>query len=134
MLFQIPDYSGPQGIAVEDVAPDDVVLRNGEQCCPGPSRGLGSLLEGFQWALSSGANVISMSLGFDFPSYCEWLVEKGYAPEAATSQALETFMDNIRLFECAAGDEQAPAIDWPFRRRRWRQPAMKAAGTRQNPM
>ncbi|MCJ9669454.1 MULTISPECIES: S8 family serine peptidase [unclassified Neorhizobium] len=65
----------------------------------GGSAGTAALLEGFQWALSSGANVISMSLGFDFPRYREWLVEKGYAAEAATSQALETFMDNIRLFD-----------------------------------
>ncbi|MEI1252589.1 S8 family serine peptidase [Rhizobium sp. 6AS6] len=65
----------------------------------GGSAGTEALLEGFQWALSSGANVISMSLGFDFPSYREWLVDKGYASEAATSQALETFMDNIRLFD-----------------------------------
>lgn len=65
----------------------------------GGSAGTEALLEGFQWAVSSGANVISMSLGFDFPRYREWLVGKGYAEEAATSQALETFMDNIRLFD-----------------------------------
>ncbi|MBY2937198.1 S8 family peptidase [Rhizobium leguminosarum] len=65
----------------------------------GGSAGTEALLEGFQWALSNGANIVSMSLGFDFPNYREWLVRNGYAPEAATSQALETFMDNIRLFD-----------------------------------
>lgn len=65
----------------------------------GGSAGTEALLDGFLWALSNGANVISMSLGFDFPAYREWLVSRGYAPEAATSQALDTFMDNIRVFD-----------------------------------
>ncbi|MBY5533809.1 S8 family serine peptidase [Rhizobium leguminosarum] len=63
------------------------------------SSGTEALVDGFVWALEQGANVISMSLGFDFPTYREWLVKRGYAPEAATSQALDSFMDNIRLFD-----------------------------------
>lgn len=51
------------------------------------------------WALENGANVISMSLGMDFPGYQKELVARGLPPEVATSWALEGYRTNVLLFE-----------------------------------
>ena len=57
------------------------------------------LAQALQWAVNEGANVISMSLGFDFPGYQRELIEEGLPPELATSRALEGYRLNVRLFE-----------------------------------
>jgi len=57
-----------------------------------------SLVSAIQWALDGGANVVSMSLGMDFPGYTESLIEKGFPADLASSKALEGYRDNIRLF------------------------------------
>lgn len=61
--------------------------------------GSNTLLEAIQWALRSGANVISMSLGIDFPGLVAELVGEGLPPALATSRALEGYRANVQLFE-----------------------------------
>lgn len=52
-----------------------------------------------QWAADKGANIISMSLGYDFPGMVRELEQDGYPVELATSIALEHFKDNLRMFD-----------------------------------
>ncbi len=52
-----------------------------------------------QWAIDSGANVISMSLGMDFPGYMADLRAAGTPEEVAFSIALEGYRKNVLLFE-----------------------------------
>lgn len=58
-----------------------------------------ALFQALKWAID-GADVVSMSLGFDIPGYVEWLVqERGYPLDAATSTALVDFAANLRMFD-----------------------------------
>ena len=57
------------------------------------------LFRGIQWAVQQGAQVISMSLGFDFPGLVERLVGAGWPPALATSVALEAYRANLRMFD-----------------------------------
>ncbi|MFN0125097.1 MAG: S8 family peptidase [Verrucomicrobiales bacterium] len=67
----------------------------------GPQGGGSDILsDAMLWAVENGANVISMSLGIDFPGFVELLVQQNGLPiPAATSIALEGYRANIRLFE-----------------------------------
>ena len=51
-----------------------------------------------QWALDQGANVISMSLGIDYPGLVKRLELQGFPTQLATSRALEGYRANIELF------------------------------------
>jgi subtilisin family serine protease len=68
-------------------------------------RGGGSteqILDGLLWAVREGANVVSMSLGFDFPGLVKRLIDRGLEVEPATSAALSAFRENVRLFDALA--------------------------------
>jgi subtilisin family serine protease len=57
-----------------------------------------ALMRAMLWALESGAHVMSMSLGLDFPGLVAQWTENGMALQPATSRALEGYRDNLRLF------------------------------------
>lgn len=58
------------------------------------------LFRGMQWAQQEGANIISMSLGFDFPGFVDFLINsQGLPVPAATSIALEGYRANLRMFD-----------------------------------
>ena len=57
------------------------------------------IVSAIQWAVENGANVISMSLGMDFPGFVAQLEQAGFPTELATSRALEGYRANVQLFE-----------------------------------
>ena len=61
------------------------------------------------WAVESGADVISMSLGFDFPGLVQRLVNQGTPVDLATSMALEAYRGNLRVFDALMRMIQARA-------------------------
>lgn len=68
------------------------------------------IVNAIQWAVDSGANVVSMSLGIDFPGLVEMLVkDRGWPPALATSRALEGYRANVQLFERLAALIRAQA-------------------------
>lgn len=54
---------------------------------------------GLRWVADHGANVISMSLGFDFPGMVSERVQEGWPTDLATSIALEAYRGNLRMFD-----------------------------------
>ncbi|MBH5370967.1 S8 family peptidase [Bradyrhizobium glycinis] len=58
-----------------------------------------SIFRALEWAANKGANIVSMSLGFDFPGMVSELEKDGYPTELATSIGLEHFKDNLRMFD-----------------------------------
>ena len=66
------------------------------------SQGRGSsdnIVQAILWAVDQGANIISMSLGMDFPGYVKALVDSGMPADLATSRALEGYRASTRLFD-----------------------------------
>lgn len=57
------------------------------------------IIRAMLWALDEGANVLSMSLGMDFPGYVDQLVREGMPTNLATSRALEAYRANVQLFD-----------------------------------
>jgi subtilisin family serine protease len=60
----------------------------------------GMLFDALNWASGNGANIVSMSLGFDFPGMVEQLVQgDGLPQQLAVSNALVVFGQNLRAFD-----------------------------------
>jgi subtilisin family serine protease len=57
------------------------------------------IVSAINWAVEGGANVISMSLGMDFPGLVKEWQERGLPVALATSRALEGYRANVLLFE-----------------------------------
>jgi subtilisin family serine protease len=57
------------------------------------------ITEAILWAIQEGAQVISMSLGIDFPRMVSGLVSAGWPTELATSEALFAYRKTVRLFD-----------------------------------
>lgn len=51
------------------------------------------------WAMEQQADIISMSLGFDFPGMVSRLMADGWPLDLATSTALEAYGGNLRMFD-----------------------------------
>ncbi len=60
-------------------------------------------IDGMFWAARNGAQIISMSLGFDFPGQVQKKKDKGLAELAAISAVLEAYRENVRLFDQIVG-------------------------------
>jgi len=61
------------------------------------------IFDGLMWAIRSGANVVSISIGFDFPGLVRRLMEQqGLEVEPATSRALSAYRETVRLFDTLA--------------------------------
>lgn len=58
-----------------------------------------AVLKALHWAGQQGANVVSMSLGFDFPGMQQQLQQAGRPPKLATSIALKAYRENLRMFD-----------------------------------
>lgn len=61
--------------------------------------GSDQIVSAIQWAVENGANVISMSLGMDFPGLVKEWEGQGLPTALATSRALEGYRLNVLLFE-----------------------------------
>ena len=60
------------------------------------------IVSAIQWAVNNGANVISMSLGMDFPGFVKRLMQqRGLPAELATSRALEGYRANVAAVRAA---------------------------------
>ena len=67
------------------------------------------IVTAIEWALRNAAQVISMSVGIDFPGMVVDLEHEGVPTELATSMALEGYRANILLFERLGSLVQARA-------------------------
>jgi subtilisin family serine protease len=65
----------------------------------GGNAGSDVLLNALQWATQEGAQVINMSLGFDFPRMVELLEQAGLPTQPAASRALTAYRRNVNLFD-----------------------------------
>ncbi len=57
------------------------------------------IFDGLLWALDQRADIISLSLGLDFPGMVKTMSSQGWPVPLATSNALETYRANLRMFD-----------------------------------
>lgn len=57
------------------------------------------VFKAMMWANEQRANIISMSLGFDFPGMVAGLIDDGWPADLATSTALEAYRGNLKMFD-----------------------------------
>jgi subtilisin family serine protease len=57
------------------------------------------LFDGLQWANQQKAQVVSMSIGFDFPGMVDDMIAQGVPRQAAMSSVLLAYRDNLRMFD-----------------------------------
>jgi len=69
-----------------------------------------TMFRALQWAMEQGANVISMSLGFDFPGIVAARVKQMWPPDLATSAALDGYRANLRMFDALMAVARARAV------------------------
>ncbi|MEO1145779.1 MAG: S8 family serine peptidase [Cyanobacteria bacterium J06638_22] len=70
-----------------------------------------TIAQAIQWAVNEGANVVSMSLGIDFPGFVDLMVNTyNYDINLATSMALEAYRANINLFSELAQFVEAQGV------------------------
>ncbi len=67
------------------------------------------VFEALLWALREQADIVSMSLGFDFPGMVAGLIDEGWPADYATSTALEAYRGNLRMFDAIMGMYKAQA-------------------------
>lgn len=58
-----------------------------------------AMFSGLRWALDMQVNIVSMSVGFDFPGMVNERVSQGWPVELATSAALESYRCNLKMLE-----------------------------------
>lgn len=74
------------------------------------------ITQGLLWAAEMGADIISMSLGIDFPAYVERLQRPGVNRQVATSIGLEAYVATLEIYEklidflSATNGAQSPLI------------------------
>lgn len=66
-----------------------------------------AIFEALMWAMREGADIISLSLGFDFSGMVSKLHEDGWPVDLATSTALEAYRSNLRMFDALMNVLQA---------------------------
>jgi subtilisin family serine protease len=66
-----------------------------------------AVFNAIHWALKRRADVISMSLGMNFPKLAVRLHAEGYPEDIAFSRALEAYRANLRLFDRLAEEVRA---------------------------
>lgn len=81
------------------VAPGALTAIVGKVLDRGGRGSTAGVLKVLHWAVGQKADIISMSLGFDFPGMQQKLVDSGCPPKIATSRALKAYRDNLRQFE-----------------------------------
>lgn len=93
-----------------------------------------AIFEALIWAMNEGADVVSLSIGFDFPGMVSQLHQEGWPIDLATSTALDAYRKNSGMFEAimqvlqaqqafgtspiviaAAGNESRREIDAQYR-------------------
>ncbi|HET6523174.1 S8 family peptidase [Sphingopyxis sp.] len=73
------------------------------------SGGSDMLFNALHWVMQERVQIVSMSLGFDFPGMVERLVKDGWPPALATSVGLEAYGGNLRMFDALMQEMRARA-------------------------
>ena len=92
-------FGGPVGGVRIGVAPGVKEVFIGKVLRNDRSGNTDMLFKGLNWALTKDVDIISMSLGFDFPGYVKRMTDNGWPADLATSNALVAYRDNLRLLD-----------------------------------